>query len=178
MTRSKKGHFEPTQPQNRKQPAKEPIIETTPRKKVVEETTGIAARATATENSKVNKPSEPISVRRKAFEPTPATSSSPKIEMEDSKKQTKQTLPEKTKNQQEEASNTMKTKPSSEDKSAKNKIRKLRAVSSSPPPADLENEIRERAYQISLKNPSQSPEANWLKAEAEVKEKYNNIIDE
>jgi hypothetical protein len=173
MPRIKKGRFESTPTQNKKQPSEKRAVETNAGKKPVVESRGSVAKTT-TENLKANKPSVETDTRKKAAQTPSVASSSQKVAIENSKPQLKQNLPDKNKNQQEEASNKMKPKSSSEDKLARNKVSKLRAVSSSPPPADLENEIREKAYQIYLEDPSQSdPTANWLKAEAEVKAKYS-----
>jgi hypothetical protein len=173
MPRIKKGRFESKHTQNKKQPSEKTVVVTNVSKKPVVEARGSIAKATM-ENSKTSKSSSEPDTRKKAVQTPSVTSSSPKVAIESSKPQTKQNLPEKNRNQQEGASSKMKPKPSSEDKLAKNKVSKLRAVSSSPPPADLENEIRERAYQIYLEDPSQSdPTANWLKAEADIKAKYN-----
>jgi hypothetical protein len=170
----KKGHFESTRTQNKKQPSDKPVVGTSAGKKLAVDAKGGIAKSTM-ENSKTSKPSIETDTRKKTVQTPPVTSSSPKVAIENSKPQVKQSVPEKNAHQKEEASNNMKMKPSSEEKGAKTKVSKLRAVSSAPPPpADLENEIRERAYQIYLEDPSQSdPTANWLKAEAETKAKYN-----
>jgi hypothetical protein len=104
-------------------------------------------------------------------------SSVEKVEIESAKQQSKQTISGKSKNQLQEASTKMKSKQSSGEKASKAKVRKLRAVSSSPPPANLEEEIRVRAYEISLESPD-DPVANWLKAEAEIKAKYKIAVNQ
>jgi hypothetical protein len=68
-------------------------------------------------------------------------------------------------------------KQSSGEKASKAKVRKLRAVSSSPPPVNLEEEIRIRAYEISLESPN-DPVTNWLRAEAEVKAKHQIAVNQ
>ncbi|MBN1654138.1 MAG: DUF2934 domain-containing protein [Deltaproteobacteria bacterium] len=109
--------------------------------------------------------------------------SAERVAVESYKQQVKQVPIEKDKNrgqaQVEEESNKMKSKSQSEEKLSKTKVRKLRAVSSSPPPGDIEEQIRQRAYQIYLENPSASdPVANWLKAEAEIKAKYGAVVNQ
>lgn len=100
-----------------------------------------------------------------------------KVEIASTKKQSKQIPEGNSKNQPKEASNKMKSKQTSEEKASKAKVRKLRPVSSSPPPENLEEEIRIRAYEISLESPH-DPVANWLKAEAEVKAKYQVAVNQ
>jgi len=121
-----------------------------------------------------DRPSGETRSRKKASE----SPTSPAKREIDSKQRTRQAIPEKNLKQSKEASNNMKAKVTTEDKLGKNKVRKLRAVSSFPPPADLENEIRERAYQLYLENPQSSSDANWIKAEAEIRAKYSDAADE
>jgi hypothetical protein len=121
------------------------------------------------------KPNAETSARKRVVAST--KSSVEKVKIESVKQQSKQTLSRKSKNQLQEASTKMKSKQSSGEKASKTKVRKLRAVSSSPPPANLEDEIRIRAYEISLDSPH-DPVANWLRAEAEIKAKYEIAVNQ
>ncbi len=121
------------------------------------------------------KPITETSARKRVV--TSRKTSVEKVEMESDKRQSKQLASAKSKNQIQEASTQMKSKQSSGEKTSKAKVRKLRAVSSSPPPTNLEEEIRIRAYEISLESPD-DPVANWLKAEAEIKAKYQIAVNQ